>query len=682
MALELALTDLYTDANLKAYYRFSSGALTTDSSGEGHTLTAIGVPAEDTGEFDGGVTLGLHTDINYTILDLDADFTTYYWRSQPFTPTTNFITTISVQLKKVGSPTGNLTFELQTDNAGVPSGTVVYTTTHNVATLTTSYVDITKILGIPVTPGNQYHWVLKGLAAWDASNQIYWGYDTGSGFTRAYFGIGNFVASATSVRWTLVTTYNDFYTATDHADFKPTGNFSVGFWVKTTAATYQHPFTSWSVVSSKYYGMFVRVRSNGFLQGFSCLGTGVTDNTDFEIVEGTTTVADGNWHFGVFTWDGSYLRMYTDGVKEGEVAWTDAPVYNATNYVRIGSRSDTGSERDRVTGSLDDVFLINGTALTAAQISHIYNAIRGTKTSSSDALLYKRLTKTFVGDAKLWTQQTDTFNIDALLYKTNIKEVVADALLAKFIFKTFSVDALLFTIKTVTLSIDALLYRVSTDTFSVDAKLWRQDTKTFEVDARLWSQKVNTFAVDALLYEQSTKDVSLDANLAKANQILPFTLDARLYAVGTKPFSLDADLWKTLTLDLMSDALLVINKTKTFNSDALLYKTNSKGFLSDAILYGRLTSQFSLDARLYKIQTKTFNVDALLWGQKTKIVAIDAILYKTSITTIAVDAYLATNKIKVWNGVMWIEGSVKLWDGNAWVDKPFRYYDGSEWRFN
>ena len=46
---ELASTSWYTDAQLKAYYRFSTGALTTDSSGEGHTLTAISDPSEDSG---------------------------------------------------------------------------------------------------------------------------------------------------------------------------------------------------------------------------------------------------------------------------------------------------------------------------------------------------------------------------------------------------------------------------------------------------------------------------------------------------------------------------------------------------------------------------------------------------------------------------------------------------------
>jgi len=756
MALELALTDLYTDVNLKAYYRFSTGALTTDSSGEGHTLTTIGTPAEGTGIFDGGVDLATHTgvqvdaynagyDKNYQIY---AGATTYV--GQSFTGDGSKLTSCKFYLYKLGSPTGNATAYLFTHSgtygtSSVGSGTnLAASATFDVSTLTGSIAPITFTFNGTYTLVDGTHYVIAVFYnGGDASNRILAGCDgtiVGAGHdgNLCYFN-GSWNADSTDdALFYVYGTINDTYSVANHADFRPTGDFSVGFWIKTTSATYQHPFTSWSVISSKYYGIFVRVRTNGLLQGFSCLGTGTVENTHFDTVESTTSVADGDWHFGVFTWDGSYLRMYCDGVMEGETAWANAPVYNATNYVRIGSRSDAGLEAYPVIGSLDDVFLINGTALTAAQISHIYNAVRGTKTFPNDALLYKRLTKTFVGDAKLWSQKTktftndaklwgqktktfvidallyktqidtfdidallykvnnetftidaklwkqntDTFISDALLYKTNTKGITVDAKLAKFVLKTFNIDALLFAIRTVTLSADALLYRIVTDTFSIDAKLWKQDTKTFEVDARLWSQKVNTFAVDALLYTQSTKDVLLDANLAKANQILPFTLDARLYAVGTKPLSLDADLWKTLILDFTLDALLVTNKTKTFNSDALLYRTNTNNFLSDAILYEQLISQFSLDAKLYKIQTKTFNIDALLYGQKTKTVVIDAILYKTSITTMVVDAYLATNKIKIWNGTTWIEGSVKLWDGNAWVDKPFRYYDGSEWRFN
>lgn len=45
------VTDIINSSNLKAYYRFESGALTTDGSGNSHTLTAISDPAEADTDF-------------------------------------------------------------------------------------------------------------------------------------------------------------------------------------------------------------------------------------------------------------------------------------------------------------------------------------------------------------------------------------------------------------------------------------------------------------------------------------------------------------------------------------------------------------------------------------------------------------------------------------------------------
>lgn len=56
--MELKISSLINDANLKAYYRFNSGALTVDSSTNGVTLTNNNTVGEATGKFgigaDGG----------------------------------------------------------------------------------------------------------------------------------------------------------------------------------------------------------------------------------------------------------------------------------------------------------------------------------------------------------------------------------------------------------------------------------------------------------------------------------------------------------------------------------------------------------------------------------------------------------------------------------------------------
>jgi hypothetical protein len=224
---EINSTSWLADANLKAYYRFESGALTTDTSGEGHTLTAISDPAEDaSGKFGGAV-------------------------------------------------------------------------------------------------------ALDG---------------------------------------------NDAYSATDHADFKPTGNFTIGFWIKDSAAETDFVFNSYSYDGSVYAGILMYVNATtGYVSLFSAKNTGKVANTDMKTLTGDVNVCDGNWHFVVGTWDGSKLYLYVDGAEDANVAWANAPAYAATNYVRIGCRKMSAAAEDLyLTGSLDDVFLLNGTALTAEEVKGLY----------------------------------------------------------------------------------------------------------------------------------------------------------------------------------------------------------------------------------------------------------------------------------------------------------------------
>ena len=75
---EINDTGYLNDPTLKAYYRFESGALTTDSSGESNTLTDINTPSLGTGKFGGSAYFD-GTE-GYSISD-DTDFKT----TNPFT---------------------------------------------------------------------------------------------------------------------------------------------------------------------------------------------------------------------------------------------------------------------------------------------------------------------------------------------------------------------------------------------------------------------------------------------------------------------------------------------------------------------------------------------------------------------------------------------------------------------
>jgi len=232
-AIELYSTPLYSESSLKAYYRYSSGALTTDTTAGGHTLTAISDPAEDaSGKFAGAV-------------------------------------------------------------------------------------------------------ALDG---------------------------------------------NDAYSVADHADFKPTGAFSVVAWIKTsTTGAEQTIAQSYAEGSSKMSGWLLRIAVANKVLFRSGKNTGSTAGTDYQNITGGTTVTDGAYHLIVAVWDTTKLYLYVDGNSDASaVNWANAPSYQATNYVRFGCECDTGTNISFITGSLDDVSIFNGKALSATEVSKYYN---GTWTS-------------------------------------------------------------------------------------------------------------------------------------------------------------------------------------------------------------------------------------------------------------------------------------------------------------
>ena len=221
---ELAKTILANSSNLKAYYRFESGALTTDSSGNSHTLTAVSDPAETTGVFGGGVAL-------------DTD---------------------------------------------------------------------------------------------------------------------------------------DCYTIVNHADLRPTGNFSISAWINLNASgSNQAIFQSYSQ-NSNVAGILFVVRSTGVIDVTVGDNTGTSTPSDYVVATSTGTITDGVWTHVAVVRDGTTVRIYINGKADGSVAWSTAQGFAATNYVRVGCQNNDGTNINFLNGSIDDLALFNGTALSADQIKELY----------------------------------------------------------------------------------------------------------------------------------------------------------------------------------------------------------------------------------------------------------------------------------------------------------------------
>jgi len=95
------------------------------------------------------------------------------------------ISSIKLYLRKIGSPTGNLTIEIQTDSTGDPSGTPVTNGTSDVvdaSTLTTSLalVEFTFTTSPNLSASTQYHVVLKTTDSQSDTDFVIWGTDESS----------------------------------------------------------------------------------------------------------------------------------------------------------------------------------------------------------------------------------------------------------------------------------------------------------------------------------------------------------------------------------------------------------------------------------------------------------------------------------------------------------------------
>ena len=159
---------------------------------------------------------------------------------------------------------------------------------------------------------------------------------------------------------------------TNHADFRPTGDFSVGGWVKTSTGSRMvfQSYNQQGTGNQESFGIYIYIQSNGVLNVVCGNGTTVTPisyNT-------TNSIATGAWVHWTVTRSSNTWTTYLNGVADGAQTAVGTPSYHANNYVRIGVQYiDVGSyEGAYFSGSMDDIFFCNGTALTVTQINELY----------------------------------------------------------------------------------------------------------------------------------------------------------------------------------------------------------------------------------------------------------------------------------------------------------------------
>jgi len=159
-----------------------------------------------------------------------------------------------------------------------------------------------------------------------------------------------------------------------------TNKLTISAWVKP--ASYVHAYTDRGIVSKNGGGgndeSFLLTHLGDTSStvdswgGFVVIG----GNGNEKWINGTSEPVPGNWYHVVMTYDGSYQKLYVNGVPEKIVPLSGNIALTPVNMV-IGARGLSGSTPSRVfNGVIDEVSYWNK-ALTSSEINYLYNSGNG-----------------------------------------------------------------------------------------------------------------------------------------------------------------------------------------------------------------------------------------------------------------------------------------------------------------
>jgi len=217
----------------------------------------------------------------------------------------------------------------------------------------------------------------NNLSLWtNASGLVgYWSFDEGEGLTaRDLSGRGNTGTLMNNPTWTTGRVggalsfdgVDDFVNVGNHASLNPSV-FTIEAWVNpTTSAADRIIYTNF------VHGLAwesIHLDSASFIMNISNSGP-TRNNLSFSLVPAT------RWTHLVATYDGSWMRVYQNGVEISSRTATGVPWSSPRNF-SIGAIPSTYSPPaiQRFHGLIDEVRIYNR-ALTAAEVRASFNATR------------------------------------------------------------------------------------------------------------------------------------------------------------------------------------------------------------------------------------------------------------------------------------------------------------------
>jgi len=267
------------------------------------------------------------------------------------------------------------------------SGTWTYSSIDSPTGIISSNVDMTSIIQKGMRLKYSQDQALTAYFPMDANST-----STVGSFTSTDVATPTYTAGKFSNALTLNGT-TQCVQITDTALMKPTGEFTIGMWFKTsnTGAT-KTLFQSYSD-NTNANGIKIEISAANVIT----VGIGNNSASDSSTFTGTTTVTGGVFIYLVVTFRNNYLQVYVNGVLE-ICGYCVTPSYAATNYVRIGAGNVTGTNVTFMNGQIDDLYLINGYALDEETIKSKY--LLGTAQGTGNITIIK---KAIVTDIGVWS---------------------------------------------------------------------------------------------------------------------------------------------------------------------------------------------------------------------------------------------------------------------------------------
>lgn len=156
---------------------------------------------------------------------------------------------------------------------------------------------------------------------------------------------------------------------TDNTSLKPTGNFTLNFWIKATAGAGETGIFQTYSQNTNIAGVRLRLQTNGTITYIIGKNTGTVLNTDYKSINPSSLVSSSIFSMHTLVWDGSNFNTYYNGINSSTTASAFGAAYAATNYVRVGCNNSSGTDILFLTGSMDEIILES----TAWSATDVYN---------------------------------------------------------------------------------------------------------------------------------------------------------------------------------------------------------------------------------------------------------------------------------------------------------------------